>query len=62
MARLGSEHQGRLPMPISCIWIDAAREEISHDVGVAPPNGIFPTDIHPTDSIASPCFLFGPSV
>jgi len=50
MARMGSEHQARLPVPISRIWIDAAREQISHDVGITPPNGIFPTDIHSIDS------------
>jgi len=50
MARMGSEHQARLSIPISRIWIDAASEQISHNVGIASPNGIFPTDIHSTNS------------
>jgi hypothetical protein len=46
---MGSEHQACLPVPISRIWIDAAREQISHDAGITPPNGLFPTDIHASD-------------
>jgi hypothetical protein len=58
---MGSQHQTRLPIPIARIWIDAAREQISHDVGFAPPNGIFPTDIHSTDSPRANIFVFEPS-
>jgi hypothetical protein len=59
MARMGNQHQARLPIQIARIWIDAAREHISHDVGIAPPNGIFPTDIHSTDFPRANIFVFG---
>jgi hypothetical protein len=50
---MSSQHQARLPIPIARIWIDAAREQISHYVCIAPPYGILPTYIHSIDSLAS---------